>query len=464
MVQRIVTWIRAHVAVVVCVGVIVIVLPLAWWGSSAWNRRIRTERQQQASEALRQLESARVSYVIPSVFPGEPAIVIPMEAPNPAVTALVMEYRRQLEAQVEQVGQAAVEINRAARQPLVANLFPGNDDPIVRLTFCEALVGKGDRMSAYQRLLDRIGAGPPPDPQVIERRLQDERNSELARLRAETGRQKPTSEEEEQLRARLVALRLGEYRAHARTIAVYATPEIFANAPRTIPPEPPSLEKCWWWQWDYWVAEDLVRAVGEANGVSVSAAPDAKPAPGTIRGVESSAVKRIERIYVEPIGDSGGTGAGFQPGGGRIPSGPSFTNRRGGGPDGRYDVRHAEMTLIVSSAALGDLLNAIGRTNFMTVVGLDLGEVDPWADLEEGYYYGPEHVVRARLRVESVWLRAWTMALMPQAVVAELKKAPESEQVVAAPAPRPVAPRERDDLGGMDGPMRGTRRSTPRGR
>jgi hypothetical protein len=37
-------------------------------------------------------------------------------------------------------------------------------------------------------------------------------------------------------------------------------------------------------------------------------------------------------------------------------------------------------------------------------------------DLERGYYYGPEHVVRATITIESVWLRNWVGPLMPASV------------------------------------------------
>ena len=82
-------------------------------------------------------------------------------------------------------------------------------------------------------------------------------------------------------------------------------------------------------------------------------------------------------------------------------------------PNGVYDVRPVTMTVVVSSAKLSDFLSAIERTNFMTVTDMDLEEVKVWDDLQKGYYYGPDHVVRATLTIETVWLRSWMSKYMP---------------------------------------------------
>ena len=74
------------------------------------------------------------------------------------------------------------------------------------------------------------------------------------------------------------------------------------------------------------------------------------------------------------------------------------------------------MSLVVSSARLLDLLDAIESTGFMEVLDLDLAEVDVLGDLDGGYYYGPEHVVRVRLDVETIWLRSWTAQYTPKIV------------------------------------------------
>jgi len=72
-----------------------------------------------------------------------------------------------------------------------------------------------------------------------------------------------------------------------------------------------------------------------------------------------------------------------------------------------YKVRRGTITVIAASDALVRVLEALQQSNFITVTGVRLTEVDRWADLMEGYYYGPEHVTRAEIDVESAWLHFW---------------------------------------------------------
>ena len=81
-----------------------------------------------------------------------------------------------------------------------------------------------------------------------------------------------------------------------------------------------------------------------------------------------------------------------------------------------YDVRHIEAEMIIATRHIPLFLNALATTNFMTVLDIDLERVEPLADLAEGYYYGEDHVVKARFLIESLWLREWVAPLMPPEV------------------------------------------------
>ena len=104
-------------------------------------------------------------------------------------------------------------------------------------------------------------------------------------------------------------------------------------------------------------------------------------------------------------------------GGGGLAVGPvTYTGHTGGVAGSSYDIRMVELTLVVGSQQLPRIFDAFAQTNYMTVTDVDLNEVDVWEDLEQGYFYGPDHVVRAVLQIETVWLRSWTTDLMPDAV------------------------------------------------
>jgi hypothetical protein len=78
-----------------------------------------------------------------------------------------------------------------------------------------------------------------------------------------------------------------------------------------------------------------------------------------------------------------------------------------------YDVRRATVTVVVATSMLPEVLDAIAKANFMTVVGLTIRPADAFAAADEGYMYGAAPVSEVRLSIESVWLREWTGKLMP---------------------------------------------------
>lgn len=411
--KPIMAWIKAHLMIVAMTAVIIVVLPVGYVGSSIWNKKIRTARQAEATKMLGDLQAARISYSHPSPLPGGQAITLNLEAPNPRVTEYFAEHRERLKQQVGRVVEVAEQVNSQGHEPLIKEgLFPRPVNQFKTLDMADILVGKGERPSAYKELFRRINAGGPADPIQLANALNDRRSEKLESIQATTGRTQFTQEEEIELRKELAALRLGFYQQHAQTISVYATMDVLPReVPRTTPNEPPSIEQCFKWQFDYWTIADLLRAVDNANTEG-----------GQRQTVDQAVVKRIERIALEPIVPEGSSEPSMGMGGmygepmaAEAPRNP-ITGRSGGPANTLYDVRNATMVVVVSSARLTELINAISRTNFMTVIGLDFEDVDVWADLEQGYYYGPEHVVRATVRIETIWLRSWTSPLMPPSI------------------------------------------------
>ena len=180
------------------------------------------------------------------------------------------------------------------------------------------------------------------------------------------------------------------------------------------------------WQWDFWIVEDLARAIVRANTGD----------DGVLAGVPDAAVKRINAINISSVGlgetaDTGSSGfpddGGFDRdsrsrGGAPASSasdeaGPrSFTGRLDGSPDQVYDARVARLDVVVASARLPELVAAISSTNLMTVTAIETEPVDISEELKQGFYFGDDHVVRAVLEIETLWLRPWTAGLMPQSV------------------------------------------------
>lgn len=454
-------WIKGHVAIVAFCAVIVISLPAAFAVSSMLNSKLRTAREKEVGEDYKALEGARITYEIPPVTPGGEPIQVPAPAPNPELTRWFREQREARAAQVEQVVSLATRINREGHKPLVEGLLPRpaeSEAIFKRLEMAETIIGKEGKPSAYVALFATINAGPPVDPAKAASEISDQRTRELEKIKAERGTDRLTPEEDAELTRKLSKYRIGIYQRRANEISAYATTESLRNVlpAGEVPVEPYEVYQCYVFQWDYWVIEDLIRAFGAANS-----GPD-----GAFTPVERSVVKRIQSFSVEepPVyGERSLAGEQWTPPAGQgsetVPLDPrvSVTGRRSSKINKLYDVRFADVTLVVDSARLLDLIGAISRTNFMTVIGCELSEVDVWKDLEDGYYYGPDHVVRAKLRIESVWLRSWTARYMPDPIQIALgAKEPGAESEGLAPDPdapvtMPSGREEMGDLGGRRG-------------
>lgn len=400
-----IAWIKANVAIVALLALMVVSIPAAYVGSSMWNKRIRTARQAEATKAMTDLQSLAISYTIPGALPGQQNVTMRLSVPHPKATEFFRTRRAELEQQVSRVVEAAQQVNSQGHEVLVSGVFPRPQSRLKTIEFAEAVVGKDDRPGVYRQLLTKINAGRPPGPIELERALQDHRTRAIDAIEARTGRTEMTKEEAAELAKELATLRLGYYQQHAQQISVYANSEMLpADVPTSV--GEPTVEQCFTWQFDYWLISDLLRAVDAANSIE-----------GNRMSVDRGVVKRIEQIAIDPLvrarmsQDMYGEPA--------PPPRNPITGRRGG-TDSLYDVRNATMTVIVASSRLPEFIDAISRTNFMTVIGVDLDDVDVWGDLEQGYFYGSDHVVRARLRIETVWLRNWTTPLMPARIRQQL--------------------------------------------
>lgn len=454
--KKIWVWIKDHWVPVVCCALIVIALPVAFFFSHRWAGSVRDRQEKAAGDLLTKLTSAsKVTYAVPSVVPGVPALEQSAE-PNEQRTAFFKAQKDAIVGAASGVIGAAEKFNRRSHGVIMEGIFPdppkGEDVDSLTLEFAERIVGRVSptgavvRPSVYQKLFDQINAGPSADPVRLATMLEDRRLREIEGLKGpETGRTL-TKEEDAQVAKALVDARLGEYQRRAREISVYASMDSLPSTsdaregswvPREMPKSPPKVWECFAWQFDYWVIDDLLAAVGRAN-----TGPD-----GRLTDVERSVVKRVEKIRLDDAGFYEKEGVSRPRRGGDEeeatatvtaseidevkPDYKESITGRTAAPvnksNGVYDIRRAEMTVVVSSARLPQLLSAISSTNFMTVLDCDLTEVNVWGDLAQGYYYGNEHVTRATLSIETVWLRSLTKPLMPIEVRQQLNIADETK-------------------------------------
>lgn len=436
--KNVLAWVKKNLIAVICAVIAVIVLPASIVFSSSWTSKVREDAKKHAASELEKVNANTVSYALPSVLPGVKETSFRTE-PNAKVTEFLKEQKERLLKEAGAIGSKAEQINK--RTPLIDGFFPKaaslDEQQSKGLEFADLVVGGAGRPSKYQQLFDKYRAGNPPAPEVVSVQLRDAKEREVDRLLSGTNRQ-ITSQENTEITKRLVEQRLTEYRKRSAELSFYASPDVLTPPEdylRSAPTQPPTPAQAFRWQWDLWVLGDVLEAFSRANGLD----------KGRL-GVENAVVKRVEMISLNDTqanklkggsssdasagggrdgGRDGGPGGPAGPGGGADPAlakalvqpnfGASITGRWNGAGNQVYSLRSVTVQMVVSSARLPELFDALASVNFMTLDGdLNITAVDPWKDLEEGYYYGEEPVVRVRCRIETVWLRSWLAPIMPE--------------------------------------------------
>lgn len=409
--KGVLAWIKSHLLIVICCVLIVVFIPTGYVVSGMFNAKVKQRAEDSFQTEQRKLRGrAKVEYNLPAVFEGEESIS-DSRAPNAKVTAFYERARKERTRQVSEVVELASEFNSKGRTPLIEGVLPEpEDERDLRLVgeMAERIsgrrVGDGD-LPLMREMLRAIGAGGAVRDDALAESLSDYREQQREKLEGESPSGRLTPEQEEALDADLRRRRLSAYASRASEVLVYATPEVFQTqlpggqgfAP--LEPDPDRREytelDAFRWQFDLWVFEDIIHAIGRANREATS--------------VRDAVVKRVEsvRLFAFEPSEQDGTIIGAR---------QTHTGRKTERTNQVFDVRHAQIVAVVSAERLPAFIDALGGSNFMTVTGVRLSSVDPWADLQQGYYYGDEPVVRAELDLECVYLRDWLVTYMPEPV------------------------------------------------
>jgi len=426
--KNVLAWCKAHLLVVICSALVLIIVPTAFVLSSIWNKSIHTKRQAEVEAALTKVKIS-TAYALPSLDPSIPAVTL-TDAPNEQVTKFFKAEKEKILAQAAGVVKKAEVFNRRGHRALMEGLLPGGRGPDAQAkarAFAEMLVGGPGTPAAYQALFQEIKAGEPRDPNLLATVLGDAyMRLKIAKTGEGSSARALTPEESVEITKALKEIRLGQYQGRARELSVYAGTGVLGNnILLAVPKAPPSNSEVFAWQADYWLIDDLLKAVAAANtmGGRSTTIDSLDPASGSV-------VKRIQQITFEravwqpkastgnePLATEEAADAAAPADAQLTPDFKQSISGRFSGPsNGVYDIRYAYMSMVVSSGRLPQFFDAVARTNFMTIVDVDLKEADVYGDLERGYYYGDEPVVVAMVAIEAVYLRSWTTPYMPSEV------------------------------------------------
>lgn len=424
-------WVKANVFIVVFAVVMVaavVTLPLF---ASKMNRQVKATVNQRV-QLLNQLSQLQKGEIVP----GHPGL------PNERTLQRYEEIARVMGEDAAAVQSAAIEHNRKGREPLRPlvsgqrmSIFPEAPDAyrdIVAKPFHEAL------LDAYGTLLKSIGAGMPPELEVLRQGLENVRVQFITQDLRKSTEEDLTGEEQKQLTEKLSNARMALYVEAARQVRMYASMDVL-GVPEWNQANQPSHAELFTLQWQYWVIEDILKALQQANGdqavlqapvkhvlaiqpmdvPSAGASQGGRPAPMGGRSMGDSlsgagAGNLGSEMEMPAPAAAGPAGAEANP---KAPAPQNFAvSLTGRVTNPLYDVINVRAQLIVESQRLPEVLDALARYNFMTVTALSLRSVDPYASAQSGFFYGSEPIAQVDINIETIWLRAWTREFMPAAL------------------------------------------------
>jgi len=416
----VIKWIKLNIFIVIFSAIIVAAPVGMWFVGGSMNESVLQEVSRRADrmKELERIQKTSVSIINP-VKGNQP--IIDTIVVNPRFIEQYSEWANIVGEDAKLVYELAIQYNHKDRGVLLPELFPAPpEDERETLPF-----EMHERyIAGIEYLLDSIEAGNPPSSEEVGEDLESEREQlENRNVADEDGEEK-----QKWLREKLSETRLSIYADGASSVGVYASLDSFTSLARNQPTGVPLAAECYEWQWQYWIYEDILLALKKANSDSVS--------------VLDAPIKRIvslEVIYNPFAGasaskDSGTGRGGFGRGRGsskktkaepsavpaanpRVEVKPnyneSFTGRYS---NPLYDVRLVTLNLVVETAHIPAVMDALAQRNFITVLKSVIEPVDPFNDLHGGYFYGDEPVSSIELELETIWFRQWMSPFMPDDV------------------------------------------------
>lgn len=455
-------WVKSNVLIVVF-SVIMVAAPVAmWFVASGMNESVQADVKKRADN-LPQIKKIKDNTIDVLELPPEKGVVNEQFITDYEKIAGVMSK------DADAVRQASIDHNRKGRDVLMRDVLPSMPAAqmeVLPKRFHEKLV------EAYDALLKAVNAGSPPDLESLRGDLERTRSSFITQKLQMDPNEKLSEDQVKQLAKHLAERRLALYSAAADSISMYATIEAL-GVPAWQQSSLPLPAQLFAWQWQYWIQGDVLKALAEANKADhkVYRAPVKQVHNITVMGLASGSSSPSGSSGPRaPTGFSGGGGGGAGSGRG-VPGGdPSMPDESmdgggapsgggaggGGGPNpkaqvgldysasitGRktnplYDVIYVDLNMAVETARLPQVIDAISRYNFFTVVAINVVPADSFEAARSGFIYGAAPVSEVSMTLETIWLRDWTAQFMPD----DLKKSlgiPVSAPSAAPPSEPPA--------------------------
>ena len=282
--KKVIALVRKHLVIVILGVVAVVAFPVMFVISSGMNKKVRATVEDEIRAQSRDLNALAVNYSLEPILPGGRGFTA-NRPPNAATNEALRELMARSLEQVSLGREAIVAFNRAEFAPIIEGLFPRPASEQERIERSTTLAREWVRWN--HDLLRRVGAGAPPSPVEVARRVEEKRLREESRLLGEGADASAlTPEIEAEFREALVQERVRAYAAPAQnSILFYAAPDALASVAPFGGTGVPPLELCWEWQWISWTNQMVLEAIRDANSNDLV--------------VADAPIKRLERLEIE---------------------------------------------------------------------------------------------------------------------------------------------------------------------
>ena len=429
--NKVLPLLKSHWIILVCLIVPVGAIAAGWIFSSGWNASIKENLDQSIQKDTRSLDGLTQNFEIQQLDPAQPSLNFAM-VPNSTTVELAGEKLKSNIEQSDRIKQLAFEHNKRGKSLLIDGpnpedkLFPKPVNTAAKLRKLSEILTVWPQ--AHADLLEDVQAGPTLDVDRTIQQLEEFREQQIASIVGDRVEQSLDEQEEASVEKRVSERRVELARARAAEIAFYAEPGVFLGVhslEEAAAIERVVLPQAWDWQHRYWVHEDIVRALRDAN---------TEQSAGFFIPVHRAPVKRLVSIQVEdwsfgdapespPVSASQEIPLDYSRSAAGLTSWPES-------PNALYDTRSATLVIHASSASVQRVLESLQSRNFVQITGLSMAEVDEFAAFKQGYDYGTDHVIELTITLETVWLREWTKDTMPPEVRSALgvPEEPKEEQ------------------------------------
>jgi len=390
---------KKHILSILCGVVALVALVLSFWPLGFFQKEAQGQLEKRAAlyGQLKTLQNTKHYYPILNMDTAEPVMLEGF--PNRTAITKAKELQEELAREKSSVLAAAEQANKQDHEVLVPGALPepkGSTELFFRDVYLRTIAG----------LPQRMNAGHPPTETEV-KTVSDTlwKNEYEPKILMKNNQPDPESRTSVENAFKLDTLGLAERekRKRASEISLYLASDGLQAMPDITPTATSSsltAKRLWYAQLSLWVQQDVIRSVSAINaGKNVLEAP----------------VKQWVKFEMDAMPYRLAPGAAA----GSTPAGPVFNESWTGRVcNPLYDVVKFKFTADVATDEIPRFLQELGRGRFITPLNVDISAIDTniLAASPNNMIYGNDPVARVVVRCEALFLRSWTLPLMPTEV------------------------------------------------